>query len=183
VRDARGFTLLEVLIAVSLLATGASAVAYLTIAAGRTVRVAQQADVVQSLAREKLEQLRMLAWTSDGALPVSDWSSDVSATPIRPTAGKGLGASPGDTLVTNVDGYADFADAGGRSLGGGADVPPAAAWIRRWSVQPMPSPPDTLFLQVIVIPSSTAAGPVAAAAAARAITGAWLVDIRTRKAR
>jgi prepilin-type N-terminal cleavage/methylation domain-containing protein len=182
VRDSDGFTLIEVMVAISLLATAASALLSLTLVADRANVSARRAGVAQAIAREKMEQLRALAWTSDGAIPVSDWSSDLTHDPPRDDGGPGLGLSPGDTLSASVNGYADFLDADGRWLGGGTTAPRNSVWLRRWSVQAMPSPADTLLFQVIVVPARTSDSP-ASLAAARAVNGAWLIGMRTRSAR
>ena len=181
--DGRGFTLIEVTIAVALLAVGGAGLASLALASGRANQSARQADVAQRAAVERLEQLRALAWTSDGAVvPVTDWSSNLALSMPAGTGGPGLGASPGDTLAESVAGYADFMDADGRWLGGGTTPPADAAWVRRWAVQALSAPQDTLLLQVAVVPARTT-GAVTTAASARAVNGAWLVDMRTRRAR
>ena len=181
--NARGFTLIEVTIAVAMLAIGVGSLAYLALAAGRANTFARSSDVVARAAVERLEQLRALAWTSDGAvLPVSDWSSNLTLSTPGASGGPGLGASPGDSLAANVAGYADFIDADGRWLAGGTTAPAGAAWVRRWSVQMLGAPADTLLLQVVVVPARTISA-VATVAAARAVNGSWLLDIRTRRAR
>ena len=181
--DEDGFTLIEVTIAVALLAVAGAGLASLVLASGRANQSARQADVVQRAAVERLEQLRALAWTSDAAVvPVSDWSSNLTLSIPAGTGGSGLGASPGDTLAANVAGYADFMDADGRWLAGGTTPPADAAWVRRWSVQALSAPPDTLLLQVAVVPARTT-GAVTTVASARAVNGAWLMDMRTRRAR
>ena len=167
----------------ALLAVGGAGLASLALASGRANQSARQADVAQRAAVERLEQLRALAWTSDGAVvPVTDWSSNLTLAIPAGTGGPGLGASPGDTLAATVAGYADFMDADGRWLGGGATPPADAAWVRRWSVQALSAPRDTLLLQVTVVPARTTSA-VTAVASARAVNGAWLMDMRTRRAR
>jgi type II secretory pathway pseudopilin PulG len=179
----RGFSLIEAVIAMSVLAAGTLSVAQLSIASARANAVAQESGVAQRAAREKLEQLQALAWTSDAAvLPVTDRSSDVSWTPPRASGGSGLGASPSDTLLSNVSGYCDFLDANGQWMAAGVRAPSGAAWVRRWSIQPFDSLADTLILQVLVV-SARASDARQAVAAAAAINGAWLVDLRTRTAR
>jgi type II secretory pathway pseudopilin PulG len=180
VSNERGFTLAEAVIAVSLLAVGVSALAQVILASGRASTWAQQAAVVQQAARERLEQLRVLAWTSDnGGVPISDFSSDLSTTPPRPAGGVGLGISAVDTLLTNVAGYCDFLDVNGHWVAAGVRAPRGAAWVRRWSVLPLAD--DALLVQVLVVPAGTRAG--ATVATARGTNGAWLVDIRTRRTR
>ena len=63
----------------------------------------------------------------------------------------GLPPSPGGTLATNTDGYVDYLDINGCVLGGGATPPAGTVFIRRWSVEPLPTNPNnTLILQVLV---------------------------------
>lgn len=180
--DARGFSLIEAVVAVSLLAVGVSSAAQVVLAAGRVNAASWQAGVVQLAARERLEQLRSLAWTSDAALvPLSDWSSDLTLTPPRATGGIGLGVSPVNALVSNVAGYCDFLNSRGTWIPGGPQTPIGAVWVRRWSIALTDTLPDTLTLQVIVVPVS-AGGGSAAASAARRVNGAWLLDVKTRRA-
>ena len=182
-RDERGFSLIEAVVAVSLLATGVSAVAQLALVSARANASAQRAGVVQQAAREKLEQFRALAFTSDaGLIPVTDWSSDLTTTPPRPGGGVGLGVSPGDTLISNVDGYCDFLDSNGVWLAGGTRAPAGAAFVRRWSVQVVDTPADTLVLNILVVPVWVRSSE-STLSAARGVNGAWLVGMRTRRAR
>lgn len=179
----RGFTLIEVTIAVALLAVAVGGIASLALVAGRANMSARQADIAQRAAVEMLEQLRSLAWTSEGGVvPITDWSSNLTSSIPVGSGGPGLGVSPGDTLASNVPGYADFLDADGRSISGDVTPPVGAAWVRRWSVQALAAPSDTLLLQVAVVPARTADA-VATVAAARAVNGAWLMSVRTRRAR
>ena len=132
-RGERGFSIVEATIAVSLLAIGVAALAQLTIATGRANTASQRSAIAQQAASERMEQLRALAWTSDGGVvPVTDWSSDLATTPAS-TGGVGLASAPA-TLATNTPGYCDFLDADGRWLAAGTPHPAGAAWVRRWSV-------------------------------------------------
>lgn len=181
-QDARGFTLIEAVVAASLLAVGVASIAPLSIASARAQRAASDATIAQSLARARLEDLRALAWTSEAGLaPISDWSTDLSVTPPRLTGGPGLGVSPAGALTSNVDGYCDFLDARGSWLAGGTRAPVGTAWVRRWAIDALPALPDTLRLQVLVVPAERA-GSASALAAARGMSGAWLVAIRARRA-
>ena len=179
---AAGFTLLETLIALSLLLVVLAGVAPVVAAAQRAGVLAQQSVVAQRAARDKLEQLQSLVWTSEVGVPVSDWSTDLSVTPPRPTGGPGLGVAPTDSLLSNHDGYCDFLAVDGRWLAGGTRPPAGAAWVRRWSISLLDDVEDTLLLQVMVIPVQLA-DPASSVRAARGINGAWLLDIRTRSAR
>ncbi len=181
--DRRGFSLIEVMIAVTLLALGVGAVAQLSLASARAQRAASEATLAQTLARTRLEELRGLALTSDaGVVPLSDWSTDLSVTPPRPAGGTGLGVSPADALLSNIDGYCDFLDARGSWLGGGTRAPAGTAWVRRWAIDLPGTLADTVRLQVLVVPLERAASD-RVTAAARAVNGAWLVSLRTRRMR
>ena len=178
----RGFALIETLVATLLLACGVMAAAYLAIASARVQAASRRNGLVTQLARDKMEQLRALAWTSDAAVvPVTDWSSDVAAAEPTPSGGTGLGLSPPDSLSTNVPGFCDFLDAQGRWMGRGSTAPSGAAWVRRWSVTPVAGLSDTLAVAVVVTPAmpSDADG----VRGARTMAGARLLSIRARRAR
>jgi prepilin-type N-terminal cleavage/methylation domain-containing protein len=183
VRSPRGFSLIEVCIALAILSTAVLALSALTLTTQQTAAAAGQIGVAQLAARARLEDLRALAWTSDAAgVPISDWSADLTSTPPRPAGGRGLGQSPGDTLDANVAGYCDFLDAEGQWLGAGTTPPANTAWIRRWMVQPTAADPDLLVIQVLVV-SALRSSENATADAARGLNGAWLQAIRARRSR
>lgn len=180
--DQRGFSLIETVVAVSLLAFGVSALAQVAALAGHASVTAQRNDAAQRAAREKLEQLRALAYTADvGGTPVTDVTTDLSVTPQLPAGGSGLSITA-DTLLSNVAGACDFLDADGAWLAGGTRPPSRAVWVRRWSVEPVPGLPDARLLQVVVLPAHVVDA-ASAVALARANNGAWLFDIRTRATR
>lgn len=123
-----GFSLLEVLVATTIMLVGVAALAQLAVLAARANRTAHTTTVAAVLAQQKMEQLR----------------------------GLGLSPSPAGALGQNTTGYCDFVDGNGRVLGGGTTPPPGAVYIRRWSVEPLPaSPNNTLVLQVLVTRSRT----------------------------
>jgi prepilin-type N-terminal cleavage/methylation domain-containing protein len=148
-----GFTLLEVLIAMMLIAIAALGVARLYGAALRASSAARVQTDAAMLASQKMEQLLSLTWRFDQAglgLPESDRTSDVSYDPPRP-GGFGLGPSPAGTLEINTPGYADFVDRMGRWVGRGNVAPAAAVHVRRWRVSPLDSDPaDSVVIQVLV---------------------------------
>ena len=136
------------------------------------------------LAEQKMEQLRGLTWGFDNlGLPLSDTTTDVSVVPERTTGGTGLSPSPAGTLGANTAGYCDFLDDRGQSLGGGAAPPAGTVYIRRWSVEPLPTNPNnTLVLQVLVTRSRDRGAANTATGVTRLPDEARLVSVKTRKA-
>ena len=160
---AGGFTLLEVLVATTLLFVAVAALAGLSLMATRANVTAKTTTLAALLAAQKIEQLRGLAWGYDALK--------------QPRSDPALAASPPDALTQNTAGYYDFLDASGVSLGGGLAPPAGAAFVRRWSIQPLPSnPANALVFQVLVrrVPAS-ASGPAPVFADEAALT-----TVRTR---
>jgi type II secretory pathway pseudopilin PulG len=147
-----GFSLLEVLLATTILTVGLAALAQLFVVSTNANTSAKATTVASVLAAQKMEQLRGLTWGFDTiGLPLSDISTDTTVVPETPTGGKGLSPSPEGSLKQNTDGYCDFLDKFGKSLGGGATAPGGTAYIRRWSIEPLPTNPNnTLIIQVLV---------------------------------
>ena len=150
--SAAGFSLIEVLIATLLLATALTTLAQLFGVATRSNIDARSTTYAAVLAQQKLEELRGLTWGFDPqGLPISDVSTDTAVSPETPTGGTGLAPSPSGALGTNTGGYVDYVDQFGAKLGGGVVPPKDAVYVRRWSVEPLPSNPNnTLLLQVLV---------------------------------
>ena len=138
--------------ATTVLTVGVAALAQLFAISTRANFSAKTTTAASILAQQKMEQLRGLTWGFDTlGLPLSDYSTDVTVVPETPTGGRGLTPSPGDSLKTNADGYCDFLDRYGNSLGGGVVAPVGTVYVRRWSVEPLPTNPNnTLILQVLV---------------------------------
>jgi len=180
--DEAGFSLLEVLIATTVLTVGLTALAQLFAISTRANFSAKSTTMASILAQQKMEQLRALTWGFDTlGLPISDVSSDTTVVPESPAGGRGLRPSPPDSLKTNQDGYCDFVDRYGYSLGGGATPPTGTLYIRRWSIEPMPSNPDnTLVLQVLVTPWPDR-GSDSTASTRRLPDEARIAGVKTRK--
>ena len=180
-----GFSLLEVIMATSLLTVAVASLAQLSAISVRANASAKAITYASLLAQQKMEQLRGLTWGFDTlGLPLTDTTTDVSVTPEKMTADRGLSPSPrgAGRLAVNSDGYCDFLDGSGRWLAAGAMAPAGTVFIRRWSVEPLPTNPNnTIVLQVLVTRNRA---PVAAAGAAATRTPdeARLVSVKTRKA-
>ena len=180
-----GFSLLEVIVATSLLIVAVASLAQLFAISVRANASARATTYASVLAQQKMEQLRGLTWGFDSlGLPLTDTTTDVSVTPERATAGRGLSPSPagGGTLGVNSDGYCDFLDSSGRWLAGGATAPAGTIFVRRWSVEPLPTnPSNTIVLQVRVMRNRALAA-AAVTGGARTPDEARLVSVKTRKA-
>jgi type II secretory pathway pseudopilin PulG len=150
--DERGFSLVEVLAAAVILMTGLIAVAQMFVVSTNTNMAARRVTTTSVLAQQKIEQLRALTWGYDDfGLPISDFTSDIAVSPPTPAGGVGLQSSPGDTLNASTPGFVDYLDAYGAWVGTGAAPPAGAVYVRRWSVEPLPTNPNnTLVFQVLV---------------------------------
>jgi prepilin-type N-terminal cleavage/methylation domain-containing protein len=165
----RGFSLIEVMVASAVLAGAVLSAAQLFAAATASTADARAVGEGTVLAWQKLEQLRSLAFTSDDlGMPVTDASTDTAASPERPFGGTGLNPSPAGTLVRDTDGYVDYLDGHGTLLGGGAPLPAAARYRRRWAIETRDGP-DLLVLRVRVLP------------AGREVEAANIVSLRARR--
>ena len=185
--SSRGFSLVEVLVAMGILTTVSLGVAQLFAVSTRANLTAKGQTSTTVLAEQKMEQLRGLTWGYDSngqGLPVSDTSTNLAVFPVTAT-GSGLNPSPSDTLDQNRAGYVDFLNAHGAYVGTGTAVPAGASYIRRWSIEPLPTNPNnTLVLQVLVTPVTNEATRVAGPATRRRMPGdALLITVKTRKAR
>jgi len=129
--NSRGFSLIEVVVAMGLLTMVSLGVAQLFAASTRVNIIARGQTSTTMLAEQKLEQIRSLTWgfdTNGEGLPVSDTTSDLTAYPSTQN-GSGLNPSPADSLEHNSTGFVDFVDAGGAWVGTG-DTPPGL-WLPR----------------------------------------------------
>jgi len=150
--DEGGFSLVEVLAASIILMTGLIAVAQMFVVSTNANMAARRVTTTAVLAQQKIEQLRGLTWGYDDfGLPISDFTSNIAVSPPTPIGGVGLQPSPGDTLNASTPGYVDYLDAYGAWVGAGAAPPAGAIYVRRWSVEPLPTNPNnTLVFQVLV---------------------------------
>ena len=184
----RGFSLIEVVFSLSILMAVCLGVAQLFTVATRANLGAKGQTSTSILAAQKMEQLRGLTWGFDDTglgLPLTDTTTDLTQDP--PTnSGSGLNPSPPGTLQANTAGFVDYLDQYGNWVGGGASTPPPTAYyIRRWSIEPLPTNPNnTLIFQVMVTTVTTEGGANRATNQARwrLTNDAWIVSVKTRKA-
>jgi len=148
----RGFSLIEVTVAAAVLAGAVLSAAQLFAVATAATVDARTAGEGTVLAWQKLEQLRSLAFTIDGAgQPITDTTTDIAAVPERTFGGTGLSPSPVWALTRDTPGYVDYLDARGVSLGGGVRPPDGARYRRRWAIEALGGP-NLLVLRVRAVP-------------------------------
>jgi len=184
--SSRGFSLVEVLISMGLLTAVSLGVAQMFGLSVRSNLVARGATSTTALAQQRLEQLRALTWGFDlegQGLPLSDTTTNLAVVPVAAN-GSGLNPSPSDSLEQNTAGFVDFLDANGAWVGTGTTPPGTAVYIRRWSIQPLPTNPNnTLVFQVLVTPVASEASRVASAFTRTRMAGdALITSVKTRKA-
>jgi type II secretory pathway pseudopilin PulG len=178
-----GFSLVETIVAMAILATSLIAMAQLFAVATKNNVNARATTSTTILGNQKLEQLRSLSWGFDPlGLPVSDFGSDTTTLPPSATGGTGLSPSPGNTLSENVPGYVDYIDRLGQALGTGAAPPDGTAYVRRWSIEPLPTNPNnTLIIQVMVFETGKRAAS-GDTVTSRLPNEARVATVKTRKA-
>ena len=156
-----GFTLVEVLVALSLLAVMSLGVVWLFTVAIEAGRVARDRTIGLVLAAGKIEQLRSLEWrfeldASGLPSPRTDLVTDVSLDPMTP-GGAGLSESPSGTLDRDTPQYVDYFDRHGQWAGGGGSPPADAVYVRRWSVHRLPSDPARVIAFGVLVTTMRAA--------------------------
>lgn len=153
-----GFTLIEVLIATTLVCTAIGGLAQLgVLAMAQSLSVQRQAAALW-LAQSKLEELRSKPWAFDGSgLATSD---------------PALAISPFDSLASETTGFVDYFDRFG------APVPQTTStYQRRWAITLVdPLDADTLRIQSCVLTR-------APGSAGRSTADACVTTIRTRRLR
>ena len=180
-----GFTIIEVLIAMTVLTIVCLGVAQLFGVAILATHGAKSQTSAATLAEQKMEQLRALTWGFDSEgdyLPVSDTSTNLSVMPAA-SGGGGLNPSPTDSLDVNTAGYVDYLDKRGQWIGTGVTAPAAAIYIRRWRIMPLPTNPNnTLILQVLVTPSERERTLTGGGTRKKLPNDALISTVKTRKA-
>ena len=153
VAAARGFSLVEALVASLLVVVAVSVLAHLLAAGARRTFDDRRTAAAATLAHARLEELRSAPWrfAADGSR-ISDAS---------------LALAPPETLTTDRPGYFDALDRDGSPVTG--DETPH--FVRRWSIGLVDAvDPDTLLLKVCVFPGREAR-----------LADACVWGIRTRK--
>jgi type II secretory pathway pseudopilin PulG len=179
-----GFSLVETLVATGLLAGAVACLGQMFAMSMAENTSARTGTFAAVLAEQKMEQLRGLTWGFDIiGLPLTDTSSNVALPIQSATGGPGLSPSPSNSLRSNVDGYVDYVDQFGRIIGGGTAVPVQAIYIRRWSVEPLPTNPNnTVILQVLVTRSRNRGAADSEEGSTRRLRDeARLMTVKTRK--
>jgi hypothetical protein len=132
----QGFSLVETLVATTLLALAVAGLAHLATIAAATSHRARGATFATLAASSKVGQLLAVPW-------------DVQLA---------MAADNDGTLARNVPGYHDLLDYAGVPVAGrgGGDSPQGAAFVRRWSVRRVADEADAaLVLEVVVAGVST----------------------------
>jgi len=131
--SARGFTLVETVVATGILITALAGVAHLFVLGSQLSRQSGASGAALRAAQEKLEQLRSLTFGFN-----DDGETDTASE---------LDPSPTYALNENTAGYSDWLDLGGEVL---ADSD-GAAFVRRWRITRLGTEtPDALALEVCV---------------------------------
>ena len=181
-RAEAGFSIVEVLVATGILATALVALAQLFAIAQASNGAARSSTLTMILAEQKLEQLRALQYTFDRVgLPVQDTTTDLAVYPPAATGGKGLSPHTDNTLQANTNGYVDYLDHYGRTLGGGTVIPENTAFIRRWSVEPLPTNPNNVVILQVLVTRQRDRGTGDAGSVSRGAQEARLMTIKSRK--
>jgi type II secretory pathway pseudopilin PulG len=183
---ARGFTIVEVMVAILVTVITATGVAQLIAMAARGNLDARERTTAVLLAAQKLEQLRSLRWTvgerNARRVRLSDDRTNLALEPAT-SGGTGLLASPARSLEVSTAGFVDYLDASGEWVGTGTVPRPGTAFIRRWAITPWPEdPPDTLILQVRVTALRREPTRSGATRPGSLPDEAWLITVLTRKA-
>ena len=184
--NSRGFSLVEVLVAMGILTAVSLGVAQLFALSARNNLTAKGQTSTTSMAEQKLEQIRALTWGFDLAgqgLPVTDTTTNLTVMPPQHN-GTGLNPSPSDSLERNTAGFVDCLDGNGQWVGTGTTPPASAVYIRRWSITPLPTNPNnTIVIEVLVTPVANEMARVESAFTRTRMSGdALLVTVKTRKA-
>lgn len=139
----RGTTLIETMVALTLLLIVLAGVVPMGILAIATTDTQDQSTRTNEYAQAKLEQLL--------ALEYADATSNTAVAPTTSTGGTGLTVGGSIVVTSAIVGYVDYLNANGAMLPSAGGVPPAgAAYKRVWQV----SSPKTNLKQLAVTATS-----------------------------
>jgi prepilin-type N-terminal cleavage/methylation domain-containing protein len=134
--SARGFTLVEILVATGILVTALAGVAQLFVLGSHLTRQAGASGMALVAAQDRLESLRGLAFTYDPS------GIEITDAALEP--------SPSSSLSEDVDPYVDWLD----SAGGALEDADGAVITRRWRITSMgATTPDSIAIEVCVFPA------------------------------
>ena len=157
IHSSRGFTLVETIVATSILITALAGVAQLLLLGAQLTRQASVSGQALIAAQDKLESLRGLPFGYD----------EIGGNHTAPA----LAPSPYSSLSENLPPYVDWIDSSGAPLtdSGGA------ALVRRWRIDTLDdAAPEAITIEVCVFRASTGETDIRAAEAC-------LSTIRTRQ--
>jgi len=179
-----GFSIIETIFATGIMATAVVALAQMFTISVQNNHNARTGSYATTLAEQKMEQLRGLTYGFDTiGLPLTDTTTDTTAPIETPNGGTGLTPSPAGTLVHNTNGYVDYIDQFGNILGGGEGILPRTVYIRRWSIEPLPTNPNnTIVIQVMVTRERNRGLADQTGSTDRLANEARIMSVKTRKA-
>ena len=179
-----GFSIIETIFATGILATAVVALAQMFVLSVKNNQNARTGSYAVTLAEQKMEQLRGLTFGFDTiGLPLTDVTTNTTTANDDGAGGKGLTPSPDNSLNSNLDGFVDYIDQFGRNLGTGTAPPSGAVYIRRWSIEPLPTNPNnTIVIQVLVTRERNRGTADQAGSTERLKDEARIISIKTRKA-
>lgn len=149
-----GFTLVEALVAVSLLATLAAGFLPLLAQTRQFLNQSELVTAASMAASARAEQLLAVPWEYDGE--------------GLPAPAPSLASSPAGSLEHNAAGYHDWIDDSGQRVAGAS--PGMARLVRRWAIVPVPvATGDALAIEVCIFAAAatTGAHPMACVATVR----------------